>query len=240
MEGNIKASTVLNNMIHREEIRSMFQQIQRVTKKRQNGTVKIHVEKDGCIKEVMKKSEMEKYIIRENESKFHQTEDRCPLLHGRLFRDLGSMGDGPEVPNVLNGTYSPPPGTSEATVSWLKSLKIEDQHDRNRSTASWKEFQSGWDKAKEQTASGELHMGHFKAGARHRNIGWVHFHLSTLPMSSGYSPKRWQHGIDVMLLKSPEVYLLKKLRTIVLYEANFNYENKRLGRDAMKRALQQN
>ena len=132
------------------------------------------------------------------------------------------MGDGPEVPNVLNGTYSPPPGTSEATAMWLKSLKVEDEHKRNKSITSWKEFQSGWDKAKEQTASGELHMGHFKAGARHRNIGWVHFHLSTLPMS----PKRWQHGIDVMLLKSPEVYLLKKLRTIVLYEADFNHENK--------------
>ena len=106
--------------------------------------------------------------------------------------------------------------------------------------ASWQEFQAGWDKAKEQTASGELHMGHFKAGARQRNIGWVHFHLSTLPMSSGYSPKRWQQGINVMLLKSLEVYLLKKLRTIVLYEADFNHENKRLGRDSMKLALQQN
>ena len=59
---------------------------------------------------------MEKYIIKENESKFHQTEGRCPLLYGRLYRDLGAMGDGPEVPNVLNGTYTPPPGTSAVTV----------------------------------------------------------------------------------------------------------------------------
>ena len=74
-EGNIKASTVLNNMIHREEIRSMFQQIRRVTKKRQNVTIKIHVKKDGRIKEITKKSKMEKYIIQENESKFHQTKN---------------------------------------------------------------------------------------------------------------------------------------------------------------------
>ena len=43
-----------------------------------------------------------------------------------------------------------------------------------------------------------------------------------------------------MLLKSPEVYLLKKLRTIVLYEANFNHENKQLGQDLMKLMLKQN
>ena len=46
-EGNTKASTILNNLIHWEEIWSIFRQIQRVTKKRQNGTIKIHVEKTG-------------------------------------------------------------------------------------------------------------------------------------------------------------------------------------------------
>ena len=235
--GNIKVSTAIHSIIHREEVRSTYSQIRRVTKTRQSGTMKIHVKKDGTVAEITKKKEMEKYIIRENEAKFHQTEERCPLLHGQLYRDLGSMGDGPEVPNVLNGTYIPPPGTSPVTVKWLKSLQVEDPQRVEQETASWQEFQTGWNKVKEKTASGELHMGHFKAGARHRNIGWVHFNLSTLPMSSGYSPKRWQKGIDVMLLKSPEVYLLQKLRTIVLYEADFNHENKRLGRDSMQLAL---
>ena len=136
----------------------------------------------------MKKSEMEKHIIRENESKFHQTEGQCPLLYGRLYQDLGLMGEGPEVPNVLKGTYlPPPPGTLAATAMWLKSLKVENPHKMEKRIASWQEFQTRWDKAKEQTASGVLHMGHFKAGARHRNIGWVHFQLSTLPMLSGYT-----------------------------------------------------
>ena len=43
-----------------------------------------------------------------------------------------------------------------------------------------------------------------------------------------------------MLLKKEECYLLEKLRTIVLYEADYNHENKRLGRDAMNMALAQN
>ena len=82
-------------------------------------------------------------------------------------------------------------------------------------------------------------MGHFKAGAQHPNVGWVHFHLSLIPMSSRYSPQRWQKGIDVMLLKAPEVYFLQKLQTVVLYEADFNQGNKRLGHKAMNMALAQ-
>ena len=83
-------------------------------------------------------------------------------------------------------------------------------------------------------------MGHFKAGALHSKLSWMHFEMSIMPMKTGYSPERWKQGIDVMLLKAPDVFLLEKLRTIVLYEADFNHENKRLGRDAMKMALNQN
>ena len=237
--GNIKASTALQGILHREETRSMYRQIGYATKKRQYGTTKIQIQRNGQTKEITRKSDMEKYIVRENEAKFHQTEGRCPLLHGQLYKDLGSMGDGPKVQEVFNGTYVPPPGTSDATVQWLKSLHVTDQTQREEQITSWKEYQAGWKRAKEQTASGALHMAHFKAGARHPNIGWVHFHMAMLPMASGYSPSRWQQGIDVMLLKAPDVYLLEKLRTIVLYEADFNQENKRLGRDAMTKAISQ-
>ena len=43
-----------------------------------------------------------------------------------------------------------------------------------------------------------------------------------------------------MILKTPEVFFLDKLRTIVLYEADFNHENRRLGKDAMSAALDMN
>ena len=134
---------------------------------------------------------------------------------------------------------NPPPGTSEETVSWLKRMQITDQARLKAVTTTIEDFQKGWRLVKEQTASGELHMGHFKAGALHPMLSWLHFEMSIVPMATGYSPHRWKKGIDVMLLKSPEVYLLEKLRTIVLYEADFNHENKRLGRDAMRLALEQ-
>ena len=237
LAGNRKASTVLKDMIHREEVRTTYRRIKYATKQRQSGTTKIHITKKGKKKEITKKQEMEKYIMRENEEKFHQTEGRCPLLHGQLFRDLGTMGDGPRVSEVLKGTYVPPPGTSKMTRRWLKQMKRKDFRNEKHLNTTLNKFRAGWKLMKEQTASGELHMGHFKAGASHKNLGWVHYQLSMVPMMTGYSPKRWRKGIDIMLLKDPEVYLVEKLRTIVLYEADFNHENKRLGRKAMNLAL---
>ena len=237
--GNWKAAQVIKDMQQQEMMRNNYKRIRYTTRSRQSATTKIHIKDKGRTREVTKKREMEKYIIKENEQKFHQTEGRCPLLHGQLYRDLGQMGEGPRVADVLDGTYVPPPGTSQITQDWLQRMKIDNATVLEQTKTSLEEYQRGWKIVNECTASGELHMGHFKAGALHHGLSWIHFEMSLLPMMTGYSPTRWRRGIDVMLLKDPDVYLLHKLRTIVLYEADFNHENKRLGRDAMNMALDQ-
>ena len=233
------AVKVLRDMQHREQIRTIHKRIGYSLKKGQNSTTKIHVRTPNGFTEVTQMLAMETYIQKENENKFHQTEGWCPLLEGQLFKDLGSMGDGPKVKEVLAGTYSPPPGTSEATSLWLKSLKVTDPKQRKWLSTSFEDYKTGWNKVKERTSSGELHIGHFKAGSTLPTVGWVHYTMAMLPMHLGFSPSRWQKGTDVMLLKEPEVYFLDKLRTIVLYEADFNQENKRLGKDTMTAALHQ-
>ena len=233
------AVKILRDIQHREHLRATYRRIGYSLKKGQSSTTKIHIRTPEGFTEVTQMLAMEEYIIKENESKFHQTEGWCPLLEGQLRDDLGPMGDGPKAQEVLAGTYTPPQGTSEATVLWLKSLKVVDPEQRKWISTSFKDFQQGWKKVKERTSSGELHFGHFKAGSNTPKVGWVHYTMAMLPMHLGFSPSRWQQGTDVMLLKAPEVYFLDKLRTIVLYEADFNQENKRLGRDAMTAALQQ-
>ena len=239
-EGNTKAVSEIKSIMHREKQRKTARRVKRALKKTVGmGTTKVHVVNNGVTSEITNKEEMETAILQENHSKFHQTEGWCPLLNGQLARDLGLMGDGPKVPDVLNGTYRCPPGTSVYTKKWLEHMCIENREAREKATTSLSNFRAGWKRINERTASGELHMGHFKAGCLHKEIGWLLFLISTIPMLSGYSPKRWRQGTDVMLLKAPDVYLLEKLRTIVLYEADYNHENKRIGRDAMKLALSQ-
>ena len=75
----------------------------------------IKVRQDKGIKDITDQNKMEQSIIEENQKKYHQTEDRCPLLHGQLLEDIGLLGDGLTVEDILNGCYECPLGTSEAT-----------------------------------------------------------------------------------------------------------------------------
>ena len=234
------AVKILRVLQDREKLRLSYKRIGSSIKSGRTSTTKIHVRTSDGFIEVTQMLAMEEYIVRENEEKFHQTEGWSPLLEGRLFEDLGLMGDGPKVQEVLNGTYIPPPDTSEATSTWLQSLKIKDPKQRKWLSTSYSNFQQGWKKVKERTSSGELHFGHFKSAIQSSQLGWVHYTMAMIPMHLGFSPSRWKQGTDVMLLKAPEVFFLDKLRTIVLYEADFNHENKRIGKDAMTAALNNN
>jgi hypothetical protein len=53
--------------------------------------------------------------------------------------------------------------------------------------------------------------------------------FARIPYQWGFSPSRWRKGIDVMLEKKKGVYNIDKLRAILLYEADFNQNNKKLG-----------
>ena len=71
----------------------------------------------------------------------------------------------------------------------------------------------------------------------HDMLAWATFVMAGLPRLIGFIPERWRRCTDVMLLKKEGMFMLDKLRTIVLYKSDFNFENKRLGREAMNLAL---
>ena len=46
--------------------------------------------------------------------------------------------------------------------------------------------------------------------------------MLNIPIKHGFAPKRWQHAVSVLLEKDPGVPKLSRLRTIHLFEADFN------------------
>jgi hypothetical protein len=58
--------------------------------------------------------------------------------------------------------------------------------------------------------------------------------LTDIPLQTGYSPLRWRVSIDALLLKKAGGTLVEKLRTIVLFQGDFNYLSKYIGRHMMK------
>jgi len=78
-----------------------------------------------------------------------------------------------------------------------------------------------------------MHFGVFKAGAQNEYIALFDATMTEIPMLTGYSPERWRQVTDAMLLKKSGVYEVDKMRTIVIFEADFNALNKILGRTMM-------
>ena len=79
-------------------------------------------------------------------------------------------------------------------------------------------------------------MRHWKCGSLDATITWVNVSMANIPFLSDYSLKRWQQGINVIIDKSKVNYRVDKLRTILLYEADFNMNNKYIGKDMIQKA----
>jgi len=62
--------------------------------------------------------------------------------------------------------------------------------------------------------------------------------MADIPLRTGYSPARWRKGLNIMLEKSPGNFNVEKLRIILLFKADFNANNKWLGRAVMFNAEQ--
>jgi len=100
---------------------------------------------------------------------------------------------------------------------------------------SLEDYTSGWRKARETTSSSlsGIHFGHYMAGTFNPNIVLFNATMADIPLKTGYSPSRWRQGLNVMLEKTPGNFNVEKLRIILLFEADFNANNKWLGRVAM-------
>jgi len=96
----------------------------------------------------------------------------------------------------------------------------------------------GWKKAKEKTSSSPsgIHFGHYIVGIEEQVVAKLNQLMATIPMLTGISPTRWRMTLNVMLEKLAGNCWVEKLRIIMLFEADFNSNNKWLGRTLMKQA----
>ena len=62
----------------------------------------------------------------------------------------------------------------------------------------------------------------------------------SIPLRSGYPYDYWKKGVDCTLVKKNNSYRVDKLRTIVLFEADFNFINKAVSRKLAHQAEDKN
>ena len=96
----------------------------------------------------------------------------------------------------------------------------------------------GWTRARENTSSGPsgLHFGPFIANCSDRGLATLDAAMASIPATTGYTPERWTHGLNVLIPKKSNDSRVTKMRTILLYEADFNQNSKLLGKKMMAAA----
>ena len=185
---------------------------------------------------------METGCLAENNRRFRQASD-TDLLQPALVQALGPTGTSAYADQLLT---SGDPSRVADLISPEAAVYLS-HHRRPSVLVAPHPFDldfrtpaycASWQKMDEYTASGPsgLHFGHFMANSLSPSLGSVDAALGRIPSISGYLPVRWQQGLNVMLEKKPGVVKVSKLRTILLYEADFNHNNKLMGRSMMRYA----
>jgi hypothetical protein len=241
-KGNTSASTHYRTLIEREKQRQAARQIKRVTGKLRSGGLLSVVapQADGTWIELTSPHDIAQACLHENERRFHQAND-TPFMVSPLSNDIGHLGVGSVANQILRGEYAPPPGTDPYAEKLIQHLRMEEDvasAPPMSTVITTEEHCRGWQRVRERTSSGPsgLHFGHFKAGATRRSVADFEATMANIPFATGYSPTRWQHGTDVELVKKPGNFKVTDLRTIILYDAEFNRNNAILGRRLMTKA----
>ena len=201
---------------------------------------------NGSWMEVTSKTAIEDGCLRENDRRFRQASG-TDLLQTLVIQALGPTGCTAAATELLRTGVVP---TEVSNVISQPAREYLQQHHIPQAILAFPPavpdfrtvpYAQGWARMREHTASGRsgLHFGHFVAQARDPILGSVDAALARIPVLTGFVPRRWTQGLNVMLEKKPGVAKVSKLRTILLYEADYNQNNKALGRTMMAYAERQ-
>ena len=243
-EKEVNKSSIIKQLKHREAQRTAARSIRFTLKKLKGGSVtKVEVTKNGQNVELTNELDIFQACAEENNQKYHQT-DNTPCMQEPLFSLLGNFANTPFSLAILNGTANFPANIPHFTKLLLQHLK-KPQHvnlDEVDPYVSVEEYQQGWKKMKEYTTAGisGIHFGHLKSCARDSFLAQFESSLAQISYGSGVSSAFWQKSVICMIKKKQQEEHISRLRSIVLTEADFNFNNKILGRTTLQVAENNN
>jgi len=176
------------------------------------------------------KDAMEQACLKENKQRFNQASD-TPLLTEPLYGLLGPLGQGPAHHDIINGTFTHPE-VDPVILQTLNALQSCDASSLDPPQITVSDYRDIWRHSKERTSSCpkyNLHFGHYIAIAHDELLSTLHTQLVDITLMSGYSPLRWRVGLNVMIPKKIGDARVTNLRTLLLYDAEFNAVLKWLG-----------
>ena len=130
----------------------------------------------------------------------------APMCDSTIFDDIGFLGDTAAAREILEGTYTFPPGTDKFTINLLQEAsKIFTTTSLHKiaTMVTMDDFQHWWRKADVNIQSSEsgLHFDHYKAISYNNDLSALQVAKFNLAIVSGQPLLRWGNGVTVLLEK---------------------------------------
>ena len=230
-EDDDKAAAILR-ILHREAIRARWKRVNYSSRKPKGRAVmSVKVKQDDGETEEISTEDGIFLTVSKTMSERFRLAFSAPAYRGKLFDDIGFLGDTEAAAAILNGTYVFPPGTDPATKLLLEEAAITFGKMSSEEVATYvsvEDFQYFWKRVNERISSSYsgLHFGHYKAASFDVKLSALHAAKLSACARKGVPLTRWGKGLTVLLEKICGNNYVHKLRAICLFEADFNWWNK--------------
>jgi hypothetical protein len=236
-EGNLSIAQEIRNLTSRERQRQEARTIRNsLSGSNRKALCSIEVPADdGSWMELSERTDIERALHSELASRFNQAAT-TPFCQEPLRSEVGPCATTTSARDILSGTYTP--DNIDYWAAQLIPFLKQEIPTTGPTYYSIQQHIAGWKRVKERTSAGPsgITIPHMKAHGRSFLLSNIDTIMSNLPYVHGFSPSRWRKGLDVMLEKKPGIRKINTLRAILLYEADFNQNNKCLGREMLYRA----
>jgi len=181
---------------------------------------------------------MNEAAMTENEARFSRALQGA-FMQPELRAMYGNLGNQePATTQTLQGTIDIPSTLDFYAKLMIQAMKIPEGVPKlTTKDMAWtrEEFKQSWGKQNTQTSceSSKLPFSHHIANTYHKQLLEVDMTLHTVPFEMGFAPTPWEPMTDFELLKKLGVFDIELMRTIELMAAQYNMNNKLLGRIAM-------
>jgi len=183
------------------------------------------------------KQELEVVCLEEAQQHFTQAAN-MPMLQPPMFDLVGIDNvDSPAFQQILDGTFVCPQDCDPYLHKLIPYL-AQPEGIPEITIRIYDKYKCSWEWARETTASSPLtiHFGHYIAGVANEVVGKLNLILANMRLASGTAPTQWKKMLNIMPEKLAGNDNMEKLRIIMLFEADFNHNNKWLGRVTMQSA----
>ena len=189
-------------------------------------------------KEIHEQKELEQVCMKEVSNRSRMSEGTPPMISPLVdllkYNSITDYAD-----KILLGTAELLPDIDEHTQLYLDQLKaVKGVLPEKAEPAPFSQYCREVNKLRERTSSGASNVtpAMIKTECLDPYIANTNWNASNFPWCTGYSPRRYRTGLDLLIHKRANDNRVDRLRPILLFDLEANMHNKRLGKEAMQRA----